>query len=37
MLDAFSAQEPAEDDGTAGAGGQLLTDALDALLGLKIA
>ncbi|RAX47951.1 cysteine--1-D-myo-inosityl 2-amino-2-deoxy-alpha-D-glucopyranoside ligase [Arthrobacter sp. AQ5-05] len=36
VLDAFAAQDPAEDDGTQGAGGQLLTDALDALLGLKI-
>ncbi|GAA1879515.1 cysteine--1-D-myo-inosityl 2-amino-2-deoxy-alpha-D-glucopyranoside ligase [Paeniglutamicibacter psychrophenolicus] len=36
VLDAFAAQDPAEDDGPQGAGGQLLTDALDALLGLKI-
>ena len=36
VLDAFAAQDPAEDDGQKGAGGQLLTDALDALLGLKL-
>ncbi|MFL4478662.1 cysteine--1-D-myo-inosityl 2-amino-2-deoxy-alpha-D-glucopyranoside ligase [Paeniglutamicibacter sp. ORCA_105] len=36
VLDAFGAQEPAEDDGSQEAGGQLLADALDALLGLKI-
>ncbi len=36
VLDAFAAQDPAEDEGPRGAGGQLLTDALDALLGLKI-
>ncbi|MBV1778560.1 cysteine--1-D-myo-inosityl 2-amino-2-deoxy-alpha-D-glucopyranoside ligase [Paeniglutamicibacter sp. ABSL32-1] len=36
VLDAFSAQEAAEDDGSLEAGGQLLADALDALLGLKL-
>ncbi|MFL4474779.1 cysteine--1-D-myo-inosityl 2-amino-2-deoxy-alpha-D-glucopyranoside ligase [Paeniglutamicibacter sp. MACA_103] len=36
VLDAFGAQEPGEDDGSLVAGGQLLADALDALLGLKL-
>ncbi len=36
VLDAFSAQEPTRDGDSAGTGGQLLTDALDSLLGLKL-
>ncbi|MFJ6416270.1 cysteine--1-D-myo-inosityl 2-amino-2-deoxy-alpha-D-glucopyranoside ligase [Paeniglutamicibacter sp. NPDC091659] len=36
VLDAFSVQEPAAQDDSQGAGGKLLADALDALLGLKL-
>ncbi|MDO5743613.1 MAG: cysteine--1-D-myo-inosityl 2-amino-2-deoxy-alpha-D-glucopyranoside ligase [Micrococcaceae bacterium] len=36
VLDAFCAQEPSQDGESAGTGGQLLTEALDALLGLKL-
>ena len=36
VLDAFSAQDPSDDLAARGTGAQLLTDALDALLGLKI-